>query len=56
MTREQRWAVNNLSGIFKTYLEECPEESTKIFTRWKRGLITSDEAVKEAMKIALPER
>lgn len=56
MTREQRRAVNMISGIFKAYLEEYPEEITRLYLTWHRGLITSDEAVREAMKIALPEK
>ena len=56
MTREQKAAINCVGYIFKAYLENCPEETEGIFKKWKRGLITGDEVIRELMKKALPER
>lgn len=56
MTREQRTAINRVGAIFKACLENCPEETEKVFKTWKRGLITSDEVIRELVKKALPQR
>lgn len=56
MKREERQAVNNLGGILKAYLEDYPEDALKLYKKWKRGLLTGGETIKEAVKIAIREQ
>ena len=56
MKREERQAVKGLGEILKAYLEDCPEDALKLYTKWKLGLLTGGDTIKDAVKIALQEQ